>query len=94
MPQAATVQDATAQQDALRPLRQFVGLLSVLTNEQTWANADQYATNQPYQYQAIGPTGVAVEGAPIATTNSGGLVISNGLLMLGLGVVAALVLLK
>ena len=82
----------TAQQDALRPYRMFVGALTgaLLGADQTYAGADGYSWNHPYQYQTIGPYGVAVEGAPVATTPSGGLYISPMLVFLGIGVAAAL----
>jgi len=82
------------QQDALRPLRQFVGLLTTVANDQSWAYQDSYAYNQPYQYQVIGATGSAIEGQPIATTASGGLVLSNGLIMLALGAALVYALVK
>ena len=82
-----------AQQDALRPLRMFVGALSgaMIGYDQSNAMQDGYSWNVPGQYQAVGPYGYAVEGKPIATTAGGGLYISPMLVFLGIG--AAVVLL-
>lgn len=84
---------AAEDQDALRPLRTFVGMLAGGAQgyyDQTYAGQDYYAASWPGRYQSIGPYGVGVEGMPIATTPGGGLVLSPALVMLGLG--AAVVL--
>lgn len=85
-----------AQQDALRPLRMFVGALTgaVMAGEQSYAGSDGYAWNLPGQYQTVGPYGVAVEGAPISTTRGGGLYISPMVVMLGIGAAAMLLIKK
>jgi hypothetical protein len=59
------------QQDAMRPFRQFVGLLNSAVNEQSWAGADGQAVNVPYQYQTIGRSGAAVEGSAVSTNAQG-----------------------
>ena len=81
-----------AQQDALRPLRMFVGALTgaVSAADQSYAGADSYSWNLPGQFQNVGPYGYSVEGTPIATTRTGGLVLSPALVMLGLGAAAVL----
>ena len=81
-----------ATQDALRPFRQFVSLISGIVGEQTWASQDGYAGSMPYGYQSIGPYGWSVEGAPVSVTRAGGVVISPMVVMIGLGVVATLIL--
>lgn len=84
-----------AQQDALRPVRQFIGALSGAVSGYDQANAyDDWASyNQPYGYQSIGPYGVSQEGTPyalpISTTRGGGVVISPNLILIGLGVAIA-----
>lgn len=82
-----------AQQDALRPLRMFVGALTgaLAGSEQSIAGQDGYSWNLPGQYQSVGPYGYSVEGTPIAATRGGGLYISPMVVMLGIG--AAVVLL-
>ena len=81
-----------AQQDALRPVRMFVGALTgaMAGADQSYAGSDWYSWNVPGQYQNVGPWGYSVEGQPIATTRGGGLVISPALVMLGLGAAAVL----
>lgn len=83
----------TAQQDALRPLRMFVGALSgaMLGADQTMAGQDGMPWNAPGGYQSVGPYSYSVEGRPISATPQGGLYISPMLVMLGIG--AAVVLL-
>lgn len=83
----------TAQQDALRPLRMFVGALTGAAygaNDQAVVGVDASVASFPGQYQVVGPYGYSQEGTPIYATRSGGLVISPSLVMLGLGVAAAL----
>jgi hypothetical protein len=76
-----------AQQDALRPLRMFVGALSgaLIGAEQSNAAADGYAWNMPGGYQTVGPYTYSAEGRPIAATAGGGLYISPMLVFLGIG---------
>ena len=82
-----------AQQDALRPLRMFVGaIMGAVTADQTYAGQDGYSYNPARQYQVVSPYGVAVEGAPIAATRSGGLYISPMVVMLGIGAAAVLLM--
>lgn len=93
MSEVATI---TAQQDALRPLRQFIGALSGAVGgyEAATVYDDWGAVNYPGGYQVIGPNGVAAEGRPyalpITATRSGALVISPTLLLFGAGVAVAL----
>lgn len=84
----------TNQQDALRPLRNFVNLLGGIVNDQSYAGQDGYAVNQPYQYQTVGAYGVAVEGSPISTTPSGGVAVSNSVVMLAIGAAVVYFLVK
>lgn len=86
--------DLIARQDALRPLRMFVGGLSgaMAGYDQAVAGQDGWSWNPTGQYQSIGPYGVAVEGRPIATMNGGGLFISPMVVMLGIGAAAVLLL--
>lgn len=92
----ADVVTIQAQQDALRPIRQFVGLLggAVAGYENATAASDYGVYNVPGGYQVIGATGVSVEGTPyglpISPTPGGGLYISPTLLLFGLGVAAAM----
>lgn len=84
--------DATATQDQLRTVRQFISGLYSSGSDQTYAGQDGYAVNQPYQYQTIGPGGsVSVEGAPISNTQQAA-TFGSPLVLLGLAVVAYLVL--
>lgn len=82
------------QQDALRPLRMFVGALTgaAAVQDQSYAGMDGYAWNQPGRYQSVGPYGVAVEGMPVQTTPGGGLYISPMVVMLGIGAAAVLLM--
>lgn len=82
----------TAQQDALRPLRMFVGALTgaMLGADQSNAATDGYTWNVPGGYQVVGPYSYSVEGRPIATTAQGGLVISPMVVMLAIGAAAVL----
>ena len=86
----------SAQQDALRPLRQFVGLVggAVAGYDQATAAMDYGAYNTPGGYQVIGTAGVSMEGTPyglpITPTPGGGLYISPTMLIFGLGVAAAI----
>lgn len=82
------------QQDALRPLRNFVNLLSGVVNDQSWAGQDSTAYNTPYQYQTVSPYGSSVEGQPINTTPGGGLALSNGVVMLAIGAAVVYFLVK
>ncbi len=83
----------TAQQDALRPLRMFVGALTGALQgaDQSSASADAWAFGPPGGYQAVGPYSYSPVGQPIAATAGGGLYISPMLVMIGIG--AAVVLL-
>lgn len=62
---ATSYADQIAAQDSLRPIRNFVSLLSGAVNDQTWAGEDAYAVNTPGRVQVQGPNGVAVEGKPV-----------------------------
>jgi hypothetical protein len=86
----------TAQQDALRPLRMFVGALTGALQgaDQSNATADGMPWSVPSAYagyQVVGPYSYSMEGRPIATTPGGGLVVSPMLVMIAIG--AAVVLL-
>ena len=84
---------AEQQADALRPLRMFVGALAggaAGYYDNTYAYQDAYANSYPGRYQSIGPYGVGIEGLPVALTSGGGLVLSPGLLLVGLGALAVL----
>lgn len=76
---------AEAQQDALRPIRNFVSLLGGALYEQSLSGQDGMAYNTPYNYQTVSPLGVAVTGLPISTTPAGGVVISPAVVMLCMG---------
>lgn len=80
------------QQDALRPVRQFVSMLSNAFSayDQTYYGADAGAYNVPRGYQVIGPYGVSAEGLPISTTQGGGIVISPMVVLIGIGFAAAM----
>lgn len=87
-----TAQSIQAQQDALRPVRMFVGALTGALQgaDQSVSGQDPYAYNIPGQYQTVGPWGYAQEGTPIATTRNGGIVVSPMMVMLIIGAAAAL----
>jgi hypothetical protein len=86
-----------AQQDALRPLRQFVGAISGAVSGYDQANAysdfGAYSYGLP-GYQSVGPYGVSIEGTsyglPISPTAGGGVYISPMAVLFCLGVAAAL----
>jgi len=82
-----------AQQDALRPLRMFVGALTgaAMGADQSYAYSDAWSYNRPYQYPIVSPGyGVGVEGLPISATAGGGLYVSPMLVMVGIGAAIAL----
>lgn len=82
-----------ARQDELRPVRQFLSLVSGLTGEQTYGGQDYLASNTPGQFAAYGPYGQAVEGQPIMQYSSGGgITLSPVVVLLGLGLAAYLIL--
>jgi hypothetical protein len=82
------------QQDAMRPLRQFVGMLSAVVNDQSWANTDNSAYNVPGQYQTVGQYGTAVEGTPISIAKNGSVALSSNVVMLVIGAAAVYFFLK
>lgn len=69
-PTPTLISEAEAQQDALRPLRNFVTLLSGVVTDQSWAKQDGYAYNPAYQYQTVGSTGNAIEGSTAYQTKA------------------------
>lgn len=84
--------DLAAQQDALRPVRQFVNLLSGVLNDQTWSTQDARVYSPPGGYQSVGAYGASMEGTPVriaGTQSAAGLVIPQPLLLIAAG--AALV---
>jgi hypothetical protein len=90
------VQTIEAQQDALRPVRQFIGLIggAVAGYDNATAASDYGVYNVPGGYQVIGPYGVSVEGTPyglpISPTRGGGLFISPTAVLIGIGVALAM----
>lgn len=86
----------SAQQDALRPLRQFVGALTgaVSGYDQATVYSDWAAYNTPTGYQAVGPYSVSAEGRPytlpITATRSGAVIISPTLILFLAGIAAAM----
>ena len=60
--------DPALANDQNRVARAFVSFVSsAIGNDQTYANQDGYAVNQPRQYQTIGPGGlVGIEGTSIS----------------------------
>jgi hypothetical protein len=87
------------QQDALRPVRMFVGALQgalIGSNDQSVVGVDAYSYNNPYQYQSVGPWGASVEGSgvPITATPGGGVYISPMVVLIGIGAAAAFLLKK
>ena len=92
--QTQAIVDAQQQQDALRPLRQFVTLLSNVMNDQTWAGQDAYAVNAPAPYQVMGPNGYSIEGRPIATTTNDGAVVISPVIVWALVGAAAVYFLR
>lgn len=80
-------------QDELRPVRQFLSLLSGLSGDQTYGNTDPVAYNTPGQFSSYGPTGQAVEGQPIITYSpTAGMTVSPFILLAGAALVAYFVL--
>ena len=63
-------QTAAVQQDALRPVRNFVSLLSGAVGDQTFAETDGMVYGPTGQFGVQGPNGVSIEGKPVmvATT--------------------------
>lgn len=64
--------DPVAAQDALRPLRNFVSLLSGAAGDQTYAETDSVAASFPAQSFVQGPNGVSIEGKPVTVAPPGG----------------------
>lgn len=86
--QAALIQ----RQDELRPVRQFLSLVSGITGDQSYGYVDGLGVNPPGQFQTYGPYGQAVEGQPIMSYSStGGVTIAPVLVMLGMGLVAYMI---
>lgn len=88
-----TTYSVTAQQDALRPLRMFVGALSgaMLGADQTNASQDMGVWSLPPSYsgyQTIGPYSYSAEGRPISAAPNGAIVISPMLVMIAIGAAA------
>lgn len=81
-------------QDELRPMRQFMSLVSGLSGEQTYGAGDGTAPNTPGQFSVYGPYGQAIEGQPVMAYNqsTGGVTLSPVLILLGLGAIAFLML--
>lgn len=80
-------------QDELRPYRQFMSLVSGLSGEQTFGNADYVASNAPGQFSTYGPYGQAVEGQPLMSYNqSQGVTLAPVLLLAGVALAAFLLL--
>lgn len=69
-----------------RTARNFISTLSsAFGMEQSYADTDSYAVNQPRQYTVIGPNGTQIEGASARLMGGGGIVLSSPLVMLALG---------
>ena len=86
---------ATEQQDTLRPVRNFISLLSGATSDQTYGDTDAYACGYPGQFAVQGPTGVAQEGQPVviqASASAQGVSLSNPIVLIGLGLLAYMLL--
>lgn len=87
--------DTTTAADYLRTVRSFIGATYSNNSDQTYAGTDGTAFNPPAQYQSIGPGGaVGVEGKPISNAQTGALVMSAPVLIIGALVVAWLVFRK
>lgn len=68
----------------------FISTLNAVVNDQAFSDQDAYAVNAPNQFRVVGPYSTSVEGLPITTTRNGGVVISPGLVLVGVGVALAL----
>lgn len=81
--------DIVQAQDEQRTKRAFISFLSTAFGvDQTMANADGYAVNQPRQYQTIGPSGVVgVEGTSQNTAQASVMGSPLVLILLGAGLV-------
>lgn len=77
--------------DTLVRLRQFVGDVNAALNDQSYAGQDGLAANRPGQFAVVGPYGASIEGQPVALTSAGGLQLSPAVVLIGLGVLVALV---
>ena len=95
MDQAANYIDPViAAQDQMRPVRQFLSLLSGVAGEQSLNGTDAYAINTSGQFATYGPYGIATEGQPImAYAQNTGLTIAP-VLLLAAAAAAAFFLLK
>lgn len=91
---ASLVATPEEEQDALRPVRQFIQLLSGIASDQSYAGEDGRLWNPANQFRVLGPQGTAVEGRAVivGTTAGGGLVLSPGLVLIGAGLAAWLLL--
>jgi hypothetical protein len=76
-------------QDSLRSPRLFVQTISGAMSDQSYAGQDGVIGGRP-QFYTVGPYSTSIEGRPVAVTGGGGIVISPGMVMLGLGVAIAL----
>jgi hypothetical protein len=65
-----TQQDIERVQDSLRPIRNFIAVLSGAAAEQSTSGQDCYVINPPGQFSVQGPNGVSQEGRPVLTVNT------------------------
>ena len=80
-------------QDELRPVRQFLSLVSGISGDQSYSGTDSMGVNAPGQFSTYGPYGQAVEGQPLMTYNSAaGMTLSPMVLLAGAAVVAYLLM--
>jgi hypothetical protein len=95
--QTQSQQNPADLQDGLRTVRQFIsGLSSSTIGDQSYANADALAVNQPYQYQTIGPggQGASIEGSGVNIAVPGAAVSLSPIVLLALAGVAVYLLMK
>lgn len=86
--------DLISQQDQQRTARSFISFLTTAFGvDQQPVGVDGTAANTPYRYQAIGPTGVGIEGAPVSSAQPVAAGISP-VLLLAAGAVVAFLLVK
>ncbi|HEX7890298.1 MAG TPA: hypothetical protein VF522_13135 [Ramlibacter sp.] len=81
-------------QDALRPLRAFVGAVNGWlggTGDQSYAGTDGQAVNPPRQFMTLGPQGISLEGTQtqVAAPASAGFNIPPIALVFGAGLAVA-----
>lgn len=90
----AAYADPSRPSDAIIALRQFVGVIGGVLNDQAYAGTDGTVYNPTGTFPVYGPYGASVEGQPVSITPGGGLQVSPQVMLLLLGAAAVLILKK